>query len=297
VSRAATGRVAFDALERRLAALVPGYPRLALAGADGLGRWRNRLSRRWPSPEQVLALFPELRVGGAAAVAWRIGGLEARNRAWVEGLRQGGLDPLRPLVRMPPELAGLRPPLLLGTFHVGAVHSLSPAFEQLPGPAIALRHGAFYRVRPPLTVASTEGGAQQRGALFQRLLGHLGDGGFVATALDVVPGVGISAPCLGHRMALARGPFGLARLAGVPIVPIVGRFREGGVEIVLGEPLPLPPASGAAEWESALAAAAAGWLERYLRAAPAELGLGLLRNLLGAGITPPTVPAAPADDC
>jgi hypothetical protein len=167
--------------------------------------------------------------------------------------------------------------------------------EELPAPVIALRHGILYQGRPPLTVATTEGGAQERAKLFQRLLTHLKDGGFVATALDVVPGAGIPAPCLGHRLLLARGPFGLARLAGVPIVPLVGRFVKGGVEIVLGRPLAVPPAavaasaaaSGAAEWESFLAASAAGWLEGYLRAAPAETGLSLLRNLLGAEITPP----------
>jgi hypothetical protein len=208
-----------------------------------------------------------------------------------------GLDPLRPLVRTPPELGLLRPPLLLGTFHVGAIHSLSPAFERLPGPAIALRDGPFYQVRPPLTLATTEGGPQRRAALFQRLLGQLSGGGFVALALDAVPGVGLSVPFLGKRLTLARGPFALARLAGVPLVPLVGRFREGGVEIVLGEAFRVPPAfpdpgsSAAAAWESALAAAAAGWLERYLRAAPSELGLGLLRSLLstelGCGFNPP----------
>jgi hypothetical protein len=277
----------FDALERRLGAGVAEQPRLALAAAATLGRLRNRLSRRWPSPEQVLALFPELGTREAAEVAWRIGGLEACNRAWVEGLRRVGLDPLRPLVRMPPELARLRPPLILGTFHVGAVHSLSPAFERLNAPVIALRDGPFYPVRSPLTLATTEGGSQRRAALFHRLLGNLSDCGFVALALDAVPGVGLPVSCLGHRLGLARGPFALARLAGVPLLPIVGRFRDGGVDIVLGEALPQPPASEAVEWESTLAASAAGWLERYLRAAPAELGLGLLRNLLAAGITSP----------
>jgi hypothetical protein len=282
------GRAAFDTLERRLATLVPGHPRLALRASDRLGRLRNRLSRRWPSPEQVLALFPELGLRRAAGVAWRIGGLEARNRAWVEGLRQGGLDPLRPLVRIPAAVAELRPPVLFGIFHAGAVHALSPALEQLPAPVIALRHGILYQGRPPLTVATTEGGGQERAKLFQRLLAHLQDGGFVATALDVVPGMGVQAPCLGHRITLARGPLGLARLAGVPIVPLVGRFRGGGVEIVFGEALSTPPeTSDAAAWESALAASAAGWLERYLRAEPSEISLGLLRNLLGAQIDKP----------
>ncbi len=287
MSGSSRGKAVFDVLERLLAARVPGSPRLALAAAAGVGRWRNRLSRRWPSPEQVRALFPHLGAREAAAVAWRIGGLEARNRVFVEGLRQAGLEPLRPLVRIPPEVAALRPPCLLGIFHVGAVHSLSPAFEQLPAPAIALRHGLLYRGRPPLTVMTTEGGPEERRKLFKRLLAQLQEGGFVATALDVVPGAGVQAPCLGHTITLARGPFGLARLAGVPIVPFVGRFRNGGVEIVVGEALPTPEASDPVEFEAALAASAALWLERYLLPDPAEIGLGLLRNLLGAEIRKP----------
>jgi hypothetical protein len=275
----------FDELERLWVALASGSPPLALSGAGTLGRLRNRLSRRWPSPEQVRALFPEMGARAAARAAWRIGGLEARNRAWVENLRRSGLDPLRPLVRTPPALAALRPPLLLGTFHVGAVHALGPALERLPAAVLGLRHGPFYEVRPPLALATTEGDAQQRAALFQRLLAHLTGGGFVAMALDAVPGTGLPVSCLGRTLELARGPFALARLAGVPLVPLVGRWRRGSVEVVLGEALPQPlgsgAASGAAEWESALAASAGLWLERYLRASPTELGLGLLRTLLG----------------
>jgi hypothetical protein len=274
-------REVFDELERRWVALASGSPRLALSGAGTLGRLRNRLSRRWPSPEQVRALFPEMEARAAARVAWRIGGLEARNRAWVEGLKRSGLDPLRPLVRTPPAFAALRPPLLLVTFHVGAVHALGPALERLPAAVLGLRHGPFYEVRPPLALETTEGDAQRRAALFQRLLAHLTGGGFVAMALDIVPGAGLPVPCLGRPLELARGPFALARLAGVPLVPLVGRWRREEVEIVLGEALPPPLAEGAAEWESALAVSAGLWLERYLRASPAEIGLGLLRTLLG----------------
>src|SRR5262249_18921861 len=147
------------------------------------------------------------------------------------------------------------------------VHALVPAFEQLPAPVIAVRHSLLHPARPPVLQAETAGGREHRRELFQRLLAHLKDGGFVATALDVVPGAGVSGPCLGHRVSVARGPLGRARLSGVPIVPVVGRFREGGIDVVSGEPLPLPPAcgeDGAAEWESALAASVAGWLERYL---------------------------------
>jgi hypothetical protein len=131
-------------------------------------------------------------------------------------------------------------------------------------------------------VASTEGDEQSRAALFHRALVHLDRGGFVALALDAVQGSALRVSCLSRPLALARGPFALARLTGVPLVPLVARWRSGRVEVLLGETL-APPGqeAGTEAWESALAASAARWLESYLLASPGELGLGLLRNLLG----------------
>lgn len=268
-------RRAFDLLEGALPPLVPRAPRLALGAAATLGTLRNRISRRWPSPEEIRQLFPTLHPDTAARVAWKIGGVEARNRAAAASIRRAGFQALRPLVRIPESFATLRPPLVLGTFHVGAVQALGPALEGLPGPVLVLRQGLLHPLRPPVEIASTEGDAQQRAAIFQRALTHLGDGGFVVLTLDVAPGPGLRVPCLGRTLEMARGPFALARLAGVPLVPLVARWRQGGVEVLTGEALD-PAAPG----EEALATAAAGWLERHLRDAPEELGLGLLRALL-----------------
>jgi hypothetical protein len=282
VSREA-GRQIFDALERRLALLAPAQLRLALSGTHMLGELRNRLSRQWPSPQQIQALFPDLDRRAAARVAWRIGGLEARNRILVDCIRRAGIEPVRALVRASaPALATLRPPGLLGTFHVGAVHALEPALERLPAPALALRHGPLHKSAPPLEIVTTEGDEQDRAAVFRRLLSHLQDGGFVVLALDVVPGIGLRVPCLGRTIELARGPFALARLTGAPIVPLVARWRRGGVEVVTGAPLTVDPTVDPSVRENALAAAAGRWLERYLQEMPAELGLGLLRTLLSS---------------
>jgi len=273
-------RWAFDGLESGLARWASRQPRWALGGAALLGRTRNRLSRRWPSPDDVRALFPRLDPRAAARVAWSIGGLEARNRVLADCLRREGLDPLRPLVRgaLPP----LRPPLLLGTFHAGAVHALGPALERLTGPVLALRHGPLYTPRPPVEIVTTEGDDQRRAAVFQRALDHLRGGCFVVMALDVVPGAGLRVPCLGRTLELARGPFALARLTGAPIRPLVARWQGGGAEVEVGEPL----AAGLQGEEIALATAAARWLEDYLRASPAETGLGLLRALLSEEVSP-----------
>ncbi len=259
----------FDGLEGRLVGLRHPLSALPLAGA--LGSIRNRLSRRWPHPEQVQTLFPALSRSEVARVAWNIAALEARNRLLVGCIRREAL----PLVEAPEAFASLRPPLLLGTFHVGAVHALGPALEKLPGPVLALRQGRLYPADLPVEVISTEGDEQSRAAAFLRALTHLQAGGFVVTALDVVPGAGLAAPCLGRTLELARGPFALARLAGVPIMPLAACWQPGGVKIVLGEAL---TSSG----ETELAAAAALWLESYLLKSPGELGLGLLHSLLSS---------------
>jgi hypothetical protein len=165
-------------LESGLAPLVPALPRLAFSGAGRIGELRNRLSRRWPSPEQVQALFPGLNRGAAARVAWRIGGLEARNRLLTGCIRCRGLDPVRPLIRTPEGFGALRPPLVLGFFHTGAVQALSAAVERLPGPVLVLRQGTIHTPRPPVRIESTEGDDQRRAASFRRALDHLAEGGF-----------------------------------------------------------------------------------------------------------------------
>ncbi|HEY9420211.1 MAG TPA: hypothetical protein VIW92_02265, partial [Thermoanaerobaculia bacterium] len=234
---------------------------------------------RWPSQEQVQSLFPHLERDAAARVAWSIGGLEARNRLLVACILREGLEPVRPLVRAP-VFDGLRPPLILGTFHVGAVHALGPALEHLPGPVLALRHGPMYTPRPPVEIETTEGDDQRRAVAFQRMLDSLKGSGFVVTALDVAPGASLRVPCLGHTLTLARGPFALARITGAPMVLLAARWQGGEVEVETGPPL------GPMDSEAGLAEAAASWLERYLLASPAETGLSLVRNLLPDEIRP-----------
>lgn len=268
--------ILFDRLEGPLPRLALLHPRGAFAAAAALGSLRNRVSRRWPSPEQVRTLFPHLTLPQAARVAWEIAAAEARNRVLVECLRRAGAAPVRPLVRAHGAFAALRPPVLFGTFHVGALHALGPVVERLPGPVLAFRLGRLYEVGPAVEVVSTEGDEQGRAAVFHQALAHLRAGGFVVMALDVVPGEGLSTSCLGHPLELARGPFALARIAGVPLVPLAARWRPDGIEALTGEEI---SSTGS---EAAMAAAAAVWLDGYLRENPAEISLGLLRTLLRA---------------
>jgi hypothetical protein len=273
-------RRAFDLLEQRLAALAADHLGPALAGTAALGSLRNRLSRRWPSPIQVRSLFPHLAPRAAARVAWSIGALEARNRLLTDRIRKEGLAPVRPLVRTPDAFAALRPPLILGMFHVGPIQALSAAVERLPGPVLVMRLGSIYTPSPPVQIASTEGDGQQRAAAFRRAIAHLAGGGFVVVAFDVSPAPGLRAPCLGRTLEVARGPLALARLTGAPVRPLVARWQGNTIRIEVGEPLAAAPASEPENQEIALAIAAARWLEGYLLQRPAELGLGLLRSLL-----------------
>ncbi len=273
-------RQAFDALEGRLVGWAERRPRLALSSAAAVGHLRNRLSRRWPSPEQIRALFPGLDEEAAERVAWSIGGIEARNRILTNWIRKAGIGPVEPLIRTRESFSALRPPLILGFFHVGAVQALGSAIERLPGPVLLLRQGLLHPPRPPVRIESTEGNSQRRAAAFRRALSHLDAGGFVVVALDVVPGPGLRVPCLGRTIELARGPFAMARLTGAPLVPLAARWRGGEVEIETGGPLPAPPMPTPEAWESALAAAAGRWLDLYLQESPAEVGLSLLRTFL-----------------
>ncbi len=279
-----------DALERRLAGMAAPSPRVALALGNGIGRLRCRLSGRWPSPDEVHALFPELTLHEAVRVASKIGGIEARNRVLVECTRARGPRPSRSLVpHPPPELTRLRAPAILGFFHVGAFQALGAVLEWLPRPVLAFRHGLLTTSRPPVTVLSTEGSDQERAAVFLRALTHLGSGGFVATAFDEVPGRGVRVPLLGRSLELARGPFALSRLSRAPLVPLAARWHGGTVTVGVGEPLATDRSSDPDALETEQATAAARWVEAYLRRAPEQVGLGLLRRLLEPPATAPAV--------
>lgn len=281
---AARARESFDRLEAILSRLAERRPWLAFSAAAVVGVARNRLSRRWPATGEVHALFPHLGRAAAVLVAARIGALEARNRVQVRCIARAGLAPLRPLVSVADSLLTLRGPGILATFHVGATHTLGPALERLAQPVLALRLGSLAAARPPVEMITTEGGEQQRAAVFHRAKLQLEGGGFVVMAVDVVRGACVEVTCLGRSLRLARGAFALSVLSGAPIVPLVSRWSRRGIHVVADEPLrPMQGAihaAGPTGSEQALADAAAAWLEHYLLDAPSELSLSLLRGLL-----------------
>ena len=233
-----------------------------------LGALRNRVTRRWPTASEVRTLFPRLSASAAAVLAARIGGLHERNRVLVRCIERHGLDPVRPIVSVSDALSAITGPCILTTFHVGAVHAIGAALEQLRSPVLSLRAGRLFEPRPPLEVLSTLGNAEARAAVVLRAQQQLRDRGIVVLALDVVQDQFIGTRCLGRTLRIAPGAFALAQRSGAPIVPMTARWERSAVRVDIGEAIVTP-------------GDVAAWLERYLLASPSELTLGLLRMLLG----------------
>lgn len=257
----------FDTPGAVLSLVLPRMPQTALAVAGALGEFRHRLTRRWPSVDQVRSLFPDLARMSAEEAARGIAALNERNRLLVRAILRHGTEPLRPLVSVERSLSALDAPMILATYHVGAVHALGPALERLRRPVLALRDGHLIDPQPPLTILSTEGTSQARALALHQALAHLRGSGFVIMAVDDVPDRSIETRCLDRRLLLAPGAFALARWSGAPIVPVVARWRGNQIRVEAGHEVANPQE-------------AATWLQDYLLDKPSELTLGLMRKLL-----------------
>lgn len=289
---AEAARRAFDRLERATLgpSAVTAPRRLALAGL--VGRTRNALSRRWPTADEVRALFPELSRRRAESCARAIAAGAARDRWVVATLSRHGLDALRPVVSASGGFATLTGPAVLFTFHGGAWNALGPALERLPGPILSIRQDGLYDPPPPIEVVTTGREPGRRAAALYRAAAVLDRGGLVVAALDVRDGEVVACRCLGRRLEVARGCLALSRRSGAPLVPVTGAWRRGRIVVDRHDP-PIAEtgdalAADALAQDRALGIAAADWLERYLRAHPAETGLGLLRTLLAAPAPAPS---------
>jgi lauroyl/myristoyl acyltransferase len=263
--RAATLR-----LVARVASLAPG---LVFAVAERSGRGGGRPLDR----DRLAAFFPELSEDQRGEAARRAARAQVRNRIAAAALRVGGYHPRLGRRTLPePRLAAMRAPAIITTFHVGAVTMLGFALAQLPGKVLVVRVTDDDAPHPRFERAATRVSEEGRAALFHRALTFLRNGDFVFMAADPRPVMGdFAAPFRGGTIALARGPFALARVTGAPIVPLVARWRGTKVEYVLGEPIPASPD------ESAMATALTTWLDRYLTNAPLEISeqtLSLIRG-------------------
>lgn len=209
----------------------------------------------------------------APRLAYAIPGL--RTRVLMYAVHHHGTRAARELLIPSQALATLRPPLVLGTFHIGPMHAFGAVLASMPGETLVLRRQAYEPAQPAnVSVAETEGTEEERAVAFTRAVVHLRKGGFVFLTLDPMDGTRIAAPFMGRTLNLARGGFALARLARVPLVPLIARWHGMRIEIVAGAPVEVTS-------EEQAAAEVARWLEQYLRAHPDEM-TERTRELIGA---------------
>jgi lauroyl/myristoyl acyltransferase len=240
-------------------------PRVAFAAAGTLAALLSIASRRH-TRARLRSLFPHLSRADAGGILRRIWTTYARTLMLMGWMRRGGRTSILALVRENEAVRRLRPPMIVSTFHIGPTLSLGVLSERMQGETLVLR-GTQFPVdgHARHNVNLIEGNDQQRAATFHRAIERLRQNGFVVLALDPHEAHRIAAPFLGRTLQLARGPFAMARIARVPIVPLVARWAGNEIELIVGEPLPV------LDDEQALAASAAQWLESYLRDSPGEL--------------------------
>lgn len=251
---------------RELGRLAPYAPGLALHAADLIAMATPRM------PYQLVqSIFPHLSNRVAKQVTAHARSNDMRNQVIVRMVSIAGMEPQRRLVEESAQLAALRPPVILGTFHLGAITALGPALERVPGRVLVLRRNPAQKKNDtPLTIEATTDDEQHRALVFHRALDWLGGGNSVFMSLDPEQAVRVQVPFLGRTLQLARGPFAMSRIAQVPIVPVVARWRGARVEIVAGSPI------GPAEDEMEVASATAAWLECYLMDSPLEISRRIL---------------------
>jgi hypothetical protein len=250
------------ALRRILQRTAGRFPRTAVAAATAAG-WATQPAGRGLEADAILRFLPDLaprevrRVRRATWTSWvRLRVLEAGAASptarW----------PYPPLV--PGTGAALRPPLVLAGFHLGPITAVGAVLEQLPGEVLVLHLSGTPRKRLTMTPVGTD--QWQRAAALRRAVTALRTGGSVFMLVDAneVPAT-VEVTLFGRTTRLARGAFALARMTGSPLVPLAARWRGSRVEIVTGDPI--PPAA-----EAVMAAAAARWLEGFVRESPEELG-------------------------
>lgn len=260
------------ALRRATRWFARRWPRLAYRVARALAWVSQPLGRGLPE-ERIATLFPELPPSTLRATRRRTWSNLLLGRALHAAATRPGRRPIHPDVVADPAALQLAPPLILVFAHVGPYQALGWLLERLEGDVLALVERGGFVPRPGMTIV-TAGEDEWAGAhALGRAVAALRSQRFVFLAMDGREAATIDAPALGGAVALARGPFALARITATPIVPLAARWRGSSIEIVAGEAI--QPSLD----EHAMAAEAAAWLERHLRSFPGELSPHLLDAL------------------
>ncbi len=253
------------------------------------GRAAHVLLRREPHPDELRQLFSSVDASIAAradALAAEMSALRYRNRVVMGIVARRGIASLAPIVSEQAQAAlerwrhPGRPAILIG-WHLGAVCGVAATVTRSRLPMLVVHRDALYDPDRSLDLVVTGTSMAMRRQVARRATRHLDAGGVVALAVDV-PDVSLTAGvrCLGRTVQFARGPFALARMTGADIAPIVPRWSaDHRILLDVGAPL-FADGDDEDAFESRAAARAAGWLEQYVLARPAQLWVILLRWLL-----------------
>lgn len=235
---------------------------LLLYGAVGrFAQFTAPLARRRDWAARLRRLYPHLTRAEARAAAADLRSGILKSRAAGVAVTHAGGEALWPPMAGAEAAGALRGPAILATYHCGALSALGGVLRHLPGEVLAV-HRMEWKLPGNVTGIFIEGGGTGDAAAFYRALATVRRGGY---AFLVVEGRGIEVSLLGHTTTLRRGAFALARMSGVPIVPIFARWTGARATITVGEPI------GPSDDEAAMAQAMAQALERHMLDHPAEI--------------------------
>lgn len=241
---------------------------------DRAGRRAHAMNLVPPDSGLVRVLFPDMSPDAATSVARAAAGLRFKNRAAIALLQRRGVEALAQLVDRPdPRLSALASSPqggVLLAFHVGAQFGVGATMCRLGRQTLTVRNMPVDDAHDRARALKEAVDAARAGALI--IASVDGPGG--ASTLPL--------PCLGRHIVLRRGPFVLARLAAVPLYPVVARWTPSG-RIVAEAGAPLGPGGApTASHEHLQALAAAAWLDGHIRDHPDDLWPYTLANLAGA---------------
>lgn len=270
--------------------LMQRDPVRGLRLADAAGEIVRRLGLYGKSAQSIRAVLPWLTEEDSRRVAGISVRHDFRNRALNRLVIAGRFDLVAPLVNVEKmasvgECHAAGRAVVLGVMHMGPIAATSVSLHKLGLPAFLVRTGAGQPPPPGLEVGSLDG-PHLPAMILRRALERLKMGRFVVMGLDRRSGQETGpVSCLGRAIRLRRGAFTLARMAGVPLIPVMTRWtRSGfGIEVEAGPALSIRDRSGeGSQVEDRLAADLAQWLDGYVRCRPEAVSLQLLHLLEAA---------------
>jgi hypothetical protein len=244
------------------------HPSLAVAAAGLAGRLRGAGTG---DDFALRRVFPDFDEGQLRATRREARTRQLKSHALDLALAAPGAVWPYPPVEAEIDASTLKPPAVLVTVHVNALHAIGAFLESLGAPVTVLQHAGYFQ-RPGISGVGVEADEVHRAAALWRGVQALRANGFVFLSLDGLGANAVSATVLDRPVWFTRGAFALSRLTGAPVVPVAPRWRGSRIEVAVGEPIPTAD-------ETRMAGQVADWVSDFLRASPGEIGpmtLGLL---------------------